>query len=67
LVNLCQKTSLCPTAIILDDEVVISDRPSVENGASARVHHGLVGKTEVAVKDFRLYAKTIQSVKKVSF
>lgn len=59
--------TLFPKWFTLDvNAITMSKNPPVENGASAIVYHGHLGKEEVAVKQFRLYFNTMKRVKKAS-
>ncbi|KAJ7135292.1 kinase-like domain-containing protein [Mycena crocata] len=63
LVNLCQTARILPSSFLSPDKLQMAGDP-VDAGASATVYRGFLGKTEVAVKDLRMYFRTVNLVKK---
>ncbi|KAJ7120907.1 kinase-like domain-containing protein [Mycena epipterygia] len=64
LVTLCQKATLLPHCFVCSDTLQITEDAPSDVGASATVYRGCLGTTEVAVKSFRLYYRTVDVVKK---
>ncbi|KAF9455944.1 kinase-like domain-containing protein [Collybia nuda] len=62
LVTFCQKVSLSPSSFVIKLPT-LSAREPIETGASAQVLHGHHNNQEVAVKRFRLYARTIPRIR----
>ena len=66
MAEICQSTALSPTLFILEVEAIKkNDEGVAAHGGAACVYRGFYDGQEVAIKDFRLYEKTINSVKKV--
>ncbi|KAF8168568.1 hypothetical protein B0H34DRAFT_686176 [Crassisporium funariophilum] len=64
LISLCKRTKLFPSKLHLDRNLIeLSERPALNNGATAMVHHGYMDGKPVAAKDFRIYVKTQAKVK----
>jgi hypothetical protein len=67
MADICQSTALSPTPFILEAEAIKKHEEGAGAlGGSATVYRGFYDELEVAIKDFRLYEKTVMSVKKVN-
>jgi hypothetical protein len=65
LTKICQRAELFPSSFTCKGTLEFPDDAVSDVGASATVRRGSVDATEVGVKSFRLYFRSMKSIRKV--